>query len=62
MAKRLFLKPAQGLSVWLPSRGRNVFPEGEKIVVDAFVSRCIAEGSIVEASVAAKTFDQKEDV
>lgn len=50
MPKRIFLKPAKGMSVWLPSRGRNIFPEGEIVAVDTFVSRCIAEGSLVEVS------------
>lgn len=50
MPRKLFLKPAKGMAVWLPSRGRNIFDEGEMVAVDTFVSRCIAEGSLVEAS------------
>lgn len=63
MARRLFLKPAKGLAVWLPARGRNIFPEGEIVAVDTFVARCIAEGSLVESKGAAiaKTIKQGED-
>ena len=49
MPKKLFLKPANGLKVWLPARGRNIFPEGELVAVDSFVERCISEGSLVKA-------------
>lgn len=49
MPKKLFLKPANGLAVWLPARGRNIFPEGELVAVDSFVERCISEGALVKA-------------
>ena len=63
MPRTLFLKPAEGLSVWLPARGRKIFPEGEMVAVDSFVSRCIAEGSLVESSAAqiARTSNKKGD-
>lgn len=52
MANKLFLKPAIGLAVYLPSRGRNVLPEGENIAVDAYVARRIADGELVEVKTA----------
>ena len=48
MANKLFLKPAIGLAVYLPARGRNVLPDGENIAVDAYVARRIADGELVE--------------
>lgn len=50
MPKKVFLKPADGLAVYLPARGRNVFPEGELVAVDSFVERCMSEGALVEAA------------
>lgn len=47
MSKRILLKPADGISVFLPTRGRNIYPEGELVVVDSFVERCMSEGALV---------------
>lgn len=47
MPKKIFLKPAEGATVFLPARGRNIFPEGEMVVVDSFVERCMSEGALV---------------
>lgn len=47
MPKKIFLKPAEGATVFLPTRGRNIFPEGEMVVVDSFVERCMSEGALV---------------
>lgn len=47
MPKKIFLKPAEGGTVFLPTRGRNIFPEGEMVVVDSFVERCMSEGALV---------------
>lgn len=47
MPKKIFLKPAEGVTVFLPTRGRNIFPEGEMVVVDSFVERCMSEGALV---------------
>lgn len=52
MANKLFLKPTRGLAVYLPARGRNVLPEGENIIVDAYVARRIADGELVEVKTA----------
>lgn len=51
MPKRLFLKPTDGVTVFLPDRGRNIFQDGELVVVDSFVERCMTEGALFEASV-----------
>lgn len=48
MPKKLFLKPADGVTVRLPARGRNIFQDGELVVVDSFVERCMIEGALVE--------------
>lgn len=50
MSKKVFLKPAYGLAVYLPARGRNIFPEGELVAVDSFVERCMSEGALVEVA------------
>lgn len=50
MPKKVFLKPADGLAVYLPARGRNIFPEGELVAVDSFVERCMSEGALVEVA------------
>lgn len=47
MPRKIFLKPAEGVTVFLPTRGRNIFPEGEMVVVDSFVERCMSEGALV---------------
>lgn len=47
MPRKIFLKPAEGVVVFLPTRGRNIFPQGEKVVVDSFVERCMSEGALV---------------
>lgn len=47
MPRKIFLKPAEGVVVFLPTRGRNIFPEGEMVVVDSFVERCMSEGALV---------------
>ena len=47
MSRRILLKPADGISVFLPTRGRNIYPEGELVVVDSFVERCMSEGALV---------------
>lgn len=60
MPKKLFLKPADGLAVWLPSRGRNVLPEGEEIEVDAYVSRRIADGDLHEVALSKRLTPTKE--
>lgn len=54
MPKKVFLKPADGIEVYLPARGRNVFPEGELVAVDSFVERCMAEGALVKAAPAVR--------
>ena len=46
--KKKFLKPVNGMAVYLPARGRNILPEGELVAVDSFVERCLLEGSLVE--------------
>lgn len=64
MLNKRFLKPAAGLAVWLPSRGRNVVPEGENIIVDAYVERRITDGDLVEVKTASchKKFNKKSEV
>ncbi|MBR6450532.1 MAG: hypothetical protein IKS96_11430 [Fibrobacter sp.] len=47
MPRKIFLKPAEGVVVFLPTRGRNIFPQGEEVVVDSFVERCMSEGALV---------------
>lgn len=47
MSNKAFLKPRAGLAIWLPARGRNVLPEGEDIIVDAYVERRIADGDLL---------------
>ena len=47
MPRKIFLKPAEGGVVFLPTRGRNIFPQGEEVVVDSFVERCMSEGALV---------------
>ena len=47
MHRKIFLKPAEGVTVFLPTRGRNIFPEGEMVVVDSFVERCMSEGALI---------------
>ena len=47
MPRKIFLKPAEGVTVFLPARGRNIFPQGEEVVVDSFVERCMSEGALV---------------
>lgn len=47
MPRKIFLKPAEGVVVFLPTRGRNIFPQGEEIVVDSYVERCMSEGALV---------------
>ncbi|MBR2057984.1 MAG: DUF2635 domain-containing protein [Fibrobacter sp.] len=50
MPRKIFLKPAEGVTVFLPTRGRNIFPEGEMVVVDSFVERCMSDGALVAVS------------
>ena len=50
MSRKLFLKPANGVTVFLPNRGRSIFQDGELVVVDSFVERCMSEGALVEVA------------
>lgn len=43
-----FLKPKEGLAVFIPSKGRSIQAEGENIVVDAYIEGRIKCGSLVE--------------
>lgn len=48
MSRRImFLKPAGG-AVFIPAKGRNIFPEGENVEVDGYIESRIARGSLVE--------------
>ena len=60
MPKKVFLKPADGIKVYLPARGRNVFPEGELVAVDSFVERCMSEGALVEVAPAVHESAKKD--
>jgi len=55
-----FLKPVDGLDVFIPSKGRLISKDGENVVVDAYVEGRIACGSLVEIQ-QAKT-NKKENV
>lgn len=45
------LDPATGepFAVYLPSKGRNISPEGESLVVDSHLARRILSGELVQA-------------
>ncbi|MCF0222861.1 MAG: hypothetical protein HUK20_01190 [Fibrobacter sp.] len=47
MDNKFFLKPVEGIEVYLPSRGRNVKHDGEEIFVDAYIARRISDGELV---------------
>lgn len=49
MSRRIvFLKPANGGAVYIPAKGRDIFPEGENVEVDGYIEGRIACGSLVE--------------
>ena len=50
-----FLKPNEGLCVFIPSKGRPILKEGENIVVDAYIEGRINCGSLVEVKAEPKT-------
>lgn len=43
-----FLKPKEGLEVYIPSKGGCIAAEGENVVVDAYIEGRIKCGSLVE--------------
>lgn len=45
-----FLKPVEGLDVFIPNKGRSILKEGENVIVDAYVEGRIKCGSLVEVT------------
>lgn len=49
-----FLKPGtdtvtgQPFQVFLPSKGRNIFPEGEALVMDPYLEKRVLSGELVK--------------
>ena len=49
-----FLKPGtdtvtgQPFQVFLPSKGRNIFPEGEALVLDSYLEKRVLSGELVK--------------
>lgn len=54
-SEKQFLRPGQDpatgepFAVYLPSKGRNISPEGESLVVDSHLARRILSGELVQA-------------
>lgn len=52
--KKQFLKPGtdpvtgQLFQVYLPSKGRNIFPEGEALVMDSYLEKRVLSGELVK--------------
>lgn len=62
--RTLFLKPGLGeggavLDVYIPALGRNIKPSGELVQETTYVSRRIAEGSLVAEN--KKTVKEEDD-
>lgn len=55
-----FLKPVEGLEVFIPNKGRSILKDGENIVVDAYIEGRIKCGSLVEVK-EAKTKKTQEN-
>jgi len=55
MSDKQFLRPGldtttgEPFTVYLPSKGRNISPEGESLVVDSHLARRILSGELVQA-------------
>ena len=53
--QKKFLKPGtdpvtgQPFQVFLPSKGRNIFPEGEALVLDSYLEKRVLSGELVKA-------------
>ena len=51
--QKKFLKPGtdpvtgQPFQVFLPSKGRNIFPEGEALVLDSYLEKRVLSGELV---------------
>ena len=51
-----FLKPGmdtvtgQPFQVFLPSKGRNIFPDGEALVLDSYLEKRTLSGELVKAA------------
>lgn len=52
--QKKFLKPGtdpvtgQPFQVFLPSKGRNIFPEGEALVLDSYLEKRVLSGELVK--------------
>lgn len=52
--KKQFLKPGtdtvtgQPFQVFLPSKGRNIFPEGEALAMDSYLEKRVLSGELVK--------------
>lgn len=52
--QKKFLKPGtdpvtgQPFQVFLPSKGRNIFPEGEALVMDSYLEKRVLSGELVK--------------
>jgi hypothetical protein len=50
-----FLKPGtdritgQPFQVFLPAKGRNIYPEGESLVLDSYLEKRVLSGELVRA-------------
>lgn len=49
---KIFIRPAEGLTVPLPG-GAVLPPEGAEVEVDQFIRRRLADGEVIEATPAA---------
>ena len=52
--KKQFLKPGtdpvtgQPFQVYLPSKGRNIYPDGEALVLDSYLEKRVLSGELVK--------------